>query len=673
MNVARARDTRIPRRPFLWLATALLFTVPPMVGALSPWVPALFITTLAAKFWMEPRGIRLRSALLKVILATATLGAIGVSYGSLRGIEPGVSLLVVLMSLKILEAHTAREFQVMVLVAWVLCLCGFIMSQDLSIALSLLTAFALITVALIQFHRGSARGALWPPLRVTGKLLAQALPLIALLFLFFPRVSTGFRFPLMDASSASAGFSDRLSPGSVTSLADSTEVAFRAEFPDGKVPPRGSMYWRGVVMSSGSGLEWEAPRNVLTETRRARAAGEPIRQRITIEPHNSGWMFALDRPVQAPPGTTVALGDYVWSYRPIRKTRQYEVTSYPELVQRELTQPELQKFLAVADSVSPAVRELAQSWAATSTDPRAVLKTALEYFQQQGFRYSLSPGEYGEENGLDDFLFNRRVGFCEHYAGSFATLMRLAGVPSRVVAGYLGGEFNAYGGFLIVRQSDAHAWCEVWLPELGWQRVDVTSVIAPDRVNLGFQSFLERRAATGQERLPTGQAALSGRLKRWPILSDVSEAWDSVNYAWDTRVLSFDAEEQLSLMSTLGLGNSTPIWLLIRTAMVALALVGLVVGYAVWMRWSTRTAGDRVRDLYQRFCVKAARAGVQRSPAEGPRDFSARAARLLPAESQRIARITDAYVALRYSARPAAALLEELAADVTAFGRSRAK
>ena len=191
----RPRDTRIPRRPFLWLATALLFTVPPMVGALAPWVPALFITTLAAKFWMEPRGIRLRSAVLKVMLAVATLGAIAVSYGSLRGIEPGVSLLVVLMSLKVLEAHTAREFQVMVLVAWVLCLCGFIMSQDLANALALLTAFALISVALIQFHRGSARGALWPPLRIAGKLFAQALPLIVLLFLFFPRVSTGFRFP----------------------------------------------------------------------------------------------------------------------------------------------------------------------------------------------------------------------------------------------------------------------------------------------------------------------------------------------------------------------------------------------------------------------------------------------------------------------------------------------
>lgn len=671
MSIPRPRDTRIPRRPFLWLATALLFTVPPMVGALAAWVPALFITTLAAKFWMEPRGIRLRSALLKVTLATATLGAIALSYGSLKGIEPGVSLLVVLMSLKVLEAHTAREFQVMVLVGWVLCLCGFIMSQDLANALSLLTGFVLISVALIQFHRGSARGALWPPLRVAGKLIAQALPLVALLFLFFPRVSTGFRFPLMDSNSASAGFSDRLSPGSVTSLASSSEVAFRAEFPDGNMPARGGMYWRGTIMWDGGGFEWQAPRFALSVARSEQRAprGDAVRQRITIEPHNSGWMFALDWPSQAPAGATLALGNYIWSGRPIRKTRQYEVLSYPEIALREMQAPEMQRFLTVPESISPAVRELAQSWAAANSDPRAVLKTALEYFQTQGFRYSLSPGEY-DEKGLDDFLFNRRAGFCEHYAGSFATLMRIAGIPSRVVAGYLGGEFNAFGGFFIVRQSDAHAWTEVWLPDVGWQRVDVTSVVAPDRVNLGFQSFLERRAASGEERLPITQTALAGRMKRWPIVSDVSLAWDTLNYAWDTRVLSFDADEQQSFFHAMHLGGSNVLSHLVRILIAAVALLSV---YAVWMRFQARSRGDRVRELYDRFCEKAARFGARRLPTEGPEHFSRRAAELLPNESERIRQITDAYVALRYSPRPPSSLLERLATEVTAFGRARAK
>jgi hypothetical protein len=255
----RKRDTRIPRRPLLWLAAALLFTLPPMFSGLAPWVPTLFLMTLAAKFWMEPRGYRLRSITVKVVLAAVTLGAIFFSYGSVKGIEPGVSLVVVLMSLKILEAHTAREFQVMVMIGWVLCLCGFFLSQDLVTALSLLIAFSLLLVALIQFHRGSSPGAFWPPLRMAGKLLGQALPLVVVLFLLFPRLTTGLRFQIMQSSLAAAGFSDRISPGSIASLANSSEIAFRAEFPDGRIPALAAMYWRGVVLSRGEGFEWRAP------------------------------------------------------------------------------------------------------------------------------------------------------------------------------------------------------------------------------------------------------------------------------------------------------------------------------------------------------------------------------------------------------------------------------
>src|SRR5438477_10993331 len=250
------RDRSIPRRPLLWLAAALLFTLPPMFASLATWVPCFFLATLAIKFWMEPKGYRLRLAPLKLILAAVALVVIFVSYGSLNGIEPGVSLLVVLMSLKVLEAHTAREFQVMVMMGWVLCLCGFFLSQDFGIALCLLTAFALLLVALIQFHRGSSPGAFWPPLGTTGKILVQAAPLIILLFVLFPRINTGLRVDFRANRFASTGFSDRLSPGSIVGLANSSEIAFRAEFPGSTASPPGSMYWRGVVMWHCDGLEW---------------------------------------------------------------------------------------------------------------------------------------------------------------------------------------------------------------------------------------------------------------------------------------------------------------------------------------------------------------------------------------------------------------------------------
>src|SRR5438477_4467330 len=361
------RDTRIPRRPLLWLAAALVFTLPPMFGTLATWVPVLFLITLAAKFWMEPKGYRVRSTTWKLLLGAVILVAVFFTYGSIKGIEPGVSLVVVLMSLKILEAHTAREFQVMVLGAWILCLCGFFLSQDLATALCLSVAFTLLIVALVQFHRG-ASGALWSPAAAAGKLLVQAVPLIILLFLLFPRVNAGLRFQFGPSRAASSGFSGMISPGSVAALANSSEVAFRAEFPDGRIPPAGALYWRGVVMSQGEGLEWQAqdPPAALPHAAQFRSGEKAIRQWITLEPHNAHWIFALDWPVEPPPGTWLAPGHYLWSGQTIRKPKKYEVISVPAAREKQLHPRERKALLQVPALISPAVRELAQSWTAAN-------------------------------------------------------------------------------------------------------------------------------------------------------------------------------------------------------------------------------------------------------------------------------------------------------------------
>src|SRR5436189_2473396 len=205
-------------------------------------------------------------------------------------------------------------------------------------------------------------------------------------------------------------------------------------------------------------------------------------------------MFALDGPTKAVPGAMLARGDYLSSFQPIRKSRRYDVVSSASS-RSEITAKERAEALEVPASISPAVRDFAHSWTVQSHDSRGVVSSALQFFRTQGFSYSLTPGEYED---LDEFLFRRRVGFCEHYAASFATLMRLAGIPARVVVGYLGGEYNDLGDFFLVRQADTHAWCEVWLPENGWTRVDPTAVVAPERVNLGLASFLDPRATSGQ-------------------------------------------------------------------------------------------------------------------------------------------------------------------------------
>ncbi len=635
-----------------------------MFGTLATWVPSFFLLTLAMKFWMEPKGYRLRCAIWKLVLAAVTLAAIFFSYGSLKGIEPGVSVLVVLMSLKILEAHTAREFQVMVMIAWMLCLCGFFLSQDFAIALCLLAAFALLLVALIQFHGGSSSESFWSPVSATCKLLAQAAPLVVLLFLLFPRINTAFRFEIRDLRSAASGFSDRLSPGSIASLTNSSDIAFRAEFPDRKTRPPGPMYWRGIVMWHCEGMEWRAPYAPASSSDSSTQSpgDKAIRQRITIAPHGARWMFALDRPFEVPPKAMLARGNYLWSFQPIRKARRYEVISSLEVTGKELQPRERKEALELPASISPAVRDLAQSWIArNSKNPRATVNSALQFFRTQRFRYSLSPGEY-KKNDLDEFLFHRRVGFCEHYATSFATLMRLAGTPARVVVGYLGGEYNDLGRFFLVRQADTHAWCEVWLPDSGWTRVDPTSAVAPGRASLDLNSFLERRIASGE--METRRSAFVTQLTRSAIFTNIRLAWEALNYEWDARVLGFDADTQESLLASVGIAKRGPFLLIAETLVIAAALLVI---YAGWMQLRSRSRVDRVKALYKRFCREAARLGVRRSPWEGPSDFSKRAAQLLPKESERIRQISDTYIALRYSPKSATIILDRFAREVSAF------
>jgi transglutaminase-like putative cysteine protease len=665
MIKARKRDTRIPRKPFLWLTAALLFTLPPMFGAVAIWVPVLFLTTLLAKFWMEPRDYRLRSSLAKLGLGALTLVAVFVSYGSINGIEPGVSIVVVFMALKILEAHTAREFEVMVAVGWVLCLCGFFLAQDLAIALCLLVAFVLLVVALIEFNAGSSFTDLSAPIKTGLKLLAQTAPLAILLFLFFPRINTGFRVQLGDSPLAGSGFSGQLSPGSVSALANSSATAFRAEFPDGRAPRSSAMYWRGTVLLQGNGLEWRATETpaAIPRPNRGVPVGKPIRQWITLEPHGSHWMFALDWPADAPPGAIMAPGSFLWSGQPIRKPRKYEVRSFPELRNKELRPREKRTLLSVPPWISPSVRGLATSFTASASDPKVVVNRALDFFRTQDFRYSLSPGEY-KPNDLDDFLFRRRIGFCEHYAASFATLMRLAGIPARVVIGYLGGEYNEIGQFFIVRQADAHAWCEVWLPETGWTRIDPTSVVAPDRVNFGLTTFLERRANAGQD--AGNQSGLVRNIARLAIFNRIRLAWQTLNYTWDTHILSFDSERQDSLLSSLGLDNREPLVLL---GIAGGACAVLLAVYFGWSQFRTHVPRDTVKALYNRFCAKVARLGAARIPSEGPSDFCNRAGKFLPDKSGRIRQITNVYIALRYSAEANPAERNKFADEVRAFER----
>src|SRR6266705_477509 len=279
----------------------------------------------------------------------------------------------------------------------------------------------------------------------------------------------------------------------------------------------------------------------------------------------------------------------------MRKARHYELLSSAEPVGKELDAYERRQALQLPASITPSVRELAASFAAHDSEPRATVNSALQFFRTQGFRYSLSPGQY-KKNDLDQFLFHRRVGFCEHYAASFATLMRLAGIPARVVVGYLGGEYNDLGRFFLVRQADTHAWCEVWIPENGWTRIDPTAVVAPGRASLDLSSFLASRIASGE--IATGRTTFVTRLVRLPLVNQIRSIWEALNYQWDTRVMGFDADVQDVLLTSLGLTNSGPLPLVMQ---VMIVISALIIIYAGWTQLRTRPRTDRIQALYERY------------------------------------------------------------------------
>ncbi len=657
----KAGKHEIPRRPLLWLAAGMAFTVPPVFKSIALWIPICFLSLLAAKFWMERRGWHPRSLALRLAFAGAAVGAVRLTYGSLFGLESGLSVLLMLAAVKILESHTARDFHVMAALGWLLCLTGLFISQDLLAGIYGAVAFTLVLAAVVQFHRGSGSGRpVWGPMRTSIGLVLQSLPIVIALFFLFPRGST-IRFDLRHTPENRTGMSNDLRPGSISSLALSTDVAFRVEFPDGNMPAYSNLYWRATVLTQDHGLTWNtSPLDEIPRHSNApeHLGGGPIRQHIILQPHEGRWVFALEWPMEFPRGTRMYRGNVLRSDKTIYSQWQYEVTSFPTNREEELDPAERNNCLQIPGRVSPQIFALVESWKEKSGDPHAIIASALQFFHKEKFFYTLTPGQYDDKSGLDDFLFRRRSGFCEHYAAAFATLMRVAGIPSRVVIGYQGGQFNSIGKYLVIHQSDAHAWCEVWLPGVGWEREDPTAAVATARVGM-----VDMRDTSGAVMAEDAGGQFAGAWDRQPILRNIRLAWEAISYEWDSRVANFDEETQQSFFLGMGWLDTHPLRLL---AWLSVAVVALLAMQALVTGWKTRVALDPLKAAYENFCRKVAALGVKREPWEGPARFAERAAALLPAHAAHIRRVADIYISLRYRPGPGAGIL---ARAIKAFRR----
>lgn len=616
-----------------------------------PHVP-VFVSVFVCLAWgyalgMQYRGWPVPPRWLRVALALGCLALVLSAYGRSFGRDAGVALLSLMLGLKAVESKSVRDMLALLFLAYFVVVTNVLYSQTLVMSGYMFFSVLAVTAALVHLHSGESR--LLPDLRRGGLLLAQALPLALLLFVFFPRLQGALWGVHDQRDEGVSGFSETLEPGSVANLSLSREVAFRVDFP-GPIPGRDSLYWRGLVLDSFDGLTWfRALGADLLQPQSQEFSAQAIAYTLTLEPHNKEWIFALDLPVTAPRGTVLRSDRTLAGMRMVRSRARFELVSDPAPEQTSIPGP---AWTALPDAGNPRSRALARQWVEAGLSPSGMVAAALELFRTGGFVYTLRPGAM-DVDIVDQFLFATRQGYCEHYSSAMAFLLRAAGVPVRVVVGYQGGEENPMGGYLIVRQSDAHAWVEVWVGGR-WLRVDPTSVVAPQRLATGVESLVPQAQGV---LLPEGVRALR-RVGRFFQLG-----WDAANNSWNQWVLGFSHERQRGLWERLGIDPTTRIGAGKLAVFLGVGL-GLTLGaaFAVMLR-SRQAERDQVALLYGRFCRRMAAIGLARKPAEGPYDYAGRIERHRPDLGQVARGVIDAYVALRYRGQGDSAAFKRLIDD----------
>jgi transglutaminase-like putative cysteine protease len=646
---------RLRNTPLAWTTAALVFGILLHVDRVPFWVSTAAFLCIGWRLAGEVRLLPLPSRYAKLAVAFLLIAAILARFKTLNGLSAGTALLVVMGAIKLLETHTRRDRYVTIGATVFLLLAACLDRQTLLraplyIVHAWLCCTALATVA--QEGGGLTNRAAGV---LAARSLAMSVPLALVLFLFFPRVVGGF-WVLPQGNAAVTGLSDRMSPGDISALSESDEPAFRVAF-QGEPPPPAERYWRGPVLHDFDGATWSGANH-----NHVRSEVEPIgkiyRYRITLEPTSQPWWFALDTVVERPNRRVMLTADYqLVGFQPVTRNITYDAVSstqnrfrgpLPVLVRRLDTR--------LPPDRNPRTIELARQMRASVTSDAEFVAAALALFETGGFQYTLTPPLL-ERDAVDDFLFNTKQGFCGHYASAFVTLMRAGGVPARVVTGYLGGEWNPIREYFIVRQSDAHAWAEVWLDDRGWTRVDPTAVVAPERLERGVYDLL-----------PNALSAPERFVREVPWINDMRQRWDALNYWWNERVVRFDFSTQLDLLRWLGIPDAN--WHVLGwffgTALVAwLAFVAWHVGRA--LRVPQR---DRLARAYNRLCAKLARAGAPREPHLGPHAYAAVVASRRPDLAEAARELLHRYAELRYGVQGADAPGTN---DIAAFERDVAR
>lgn len=575
----------MPARFLALIILAFALTALPHFLRMPIVLTSYIVCVLALKLFCIHKSYTIKAWQLIVISILYLIGVF-VIYGRISGHEAGSVFLMGMLAVKLLESHSHRDLMICVFLAYFLAAINFLFTQSIPTALWMIVQVILITFCLISINQTQRPTPIKSRARLASLTVLQAIPVTIILFVLFPRIPGPLWAIPEQGNKAKTGFSDTMQPGNVSELAQSGGTAFRVSF-KGDVPPQNQLYWRGLTLWKYDGKTWgqlEAYRvdsNIKRPTQRQKLdnTSNPVEYTVTLEPHNNRSLFVLDMPNSYEHSDNkykLRLDDFyqLSTNKDITQIFQYSATSQLTYNQG-LNLPRFQKLEAryFPKNLNPKTQALSNKWRAQYKTDQAIVQKALDYFRQENFSYSLTPPLLASQNSVDEFLFNTQEGFCEHFSSAFAVLMRGAGIPTRIVVGYQGGEKNPITGDVTIRQSDAHAWAEVWLNNQGWVRVDPTSAVAPERVQLSLADAVPQEDLSV---IPIFSRRATSKLK--PLV----DLWDAIDSNWNKLVLGYGPQNQKNFLRSLGINNMTQalIWMV--------ALTGLGLGVFVFFAFRNK-------------------------------------------------------------------------------------
>jgi len=628
----------LEKDPVFWVIFPLALVLIPHILRLPVWMPWIFLFLFIWRFSAIKKPNILPSKwVLFIFTIFASIGTI-IHYGTLFGKTAGTAILAFLLCVKLLESRNKRDYMLLISLSFFVIVTNFLFSQSILTVFGMFITVIILVMSMISINQDTASISLKDKLKTSSKLVAQALPLMLILFVLFPRIPGPlWRLP-DDAKTGQTGLSDTMSPGNISQLIQSNELAFRVKFKN--TPPlQNKLYWRALVLWYFDGRTWEQGKTNLNPRPTLEGTGQPIEYTVTLEPHSKKWLFALDMPSEIPKKSFYNANFLLRSEHKIESIHQYTVKSYLNYrIEKELSIWEKSAGLKLPVNSNPEAVALGKKWRKKFIKPIDIVNHALKKYNQENFIYTLQPPLTIGFNPVDQFLFNTKKGFCEHYASSFTLLMRAAGIPARVVLGYQGGTLNPLNNYLTVTQSNAHAWSEVWIKEFGWLRIDPTAAVAPERVEKNLDAALKE----GSYRPLYMQLDIG-------VLKQLKFYWDAADNRWKQWVIGYGPELQKQLLSFIlnkKVNKADMAYLLITIFAITASII-------IWFLFNPLQvkATDPVQNEYEKFCQKLSKRGLSRQPHEGPLDFAARINKQFPNNEAVINLITTIYISLKFRSR----------------------